>query len=277
MTGGQTRPPKYVGASVLRIEDPRFLRGGGQYIDDMALPGMAHAAFFRSPHAHARIKSIAVEQARALDGVYGIFTGKELHELVGPLVSGTDHDDIRVLEQQPFPLDKVRHVGEAVAVVVATSRYVAEDAVDLIDIEWELLPSVVDAEESMKPDAPRIDETQPDNNTLHLDYHGGDVEAALAASDRVFTKRFYFGRQSASPLETRGLIASYDPATEMLTIWSSSQMPHLTRTLIAGPLGLPERRLRIVAPDVGGAFGLKCHIFVEDLIIPTVARLLGRP
>ena len=271
------RPPQYLGARVMRVEDPRFLRGAGQYIDDISLPGMGYAAFFRSPQPHARIKSIALERARALEGVYGVFSGEDLKDLVGPLVTGDDNEHIRTLEQRVLPLEKVRHVGEAVAVAVAVSRYVAEDAVDLIDVDWDPLPVVVDAEESMKPDAPRIDETQPDNNTLHLDYEGGDVERTLADSDRVFTKRFYFGRQSASPLETRGLIANFDISTGKLTIWSSNQMPHLTRTMISKPLGLPEGRIRIIAPDVGGAFGLKCHIFVEDLIIPVVARLLGRP
>ena len=261
----------------MRVEDPRFLRGGGQYIDDITLAGMAHAAFYRSPHAHARITSIDIERARAHAGVYGVLTGEDLKDLVEPLVSGEDHEDIRVLEQRVLPLAKVRHVGEAVAVVVAVSRSVAEDAVDLIDVDWDPLAAVVDAEDAMQPDAPRLDETQPDNNTLHLDYQGGNVERALAQSDRVFTKRFYFGRQSASPLETRGLIARYDPSTEVMTIWSSNQMPHLTRSMISGPLGLPEGRIRVIAPDVGGAFGLKCHIFVEDLIIPTAARLLERP
>ena len=273
----RTRPPKYLGARVLRVEDPRFLRGGGQYIDDISFPEMGHAAFYRSPHGHARIKSIDIDRARALEGVHAVFTGEELKDLVGPLVSGEDHPDIKVLEQRVLPLDKVRHVGEAVAVVVAVSRYVAEDAVGLIDVDWEPLPVVMDAEESMKADAPRLDETMDDNNTLHLDYEGGDVERALGESDRVFTKRFYFGRQSASPLETRGLIASYDPSMKFLTIWSSNQMPHLTRSLIAGPLGLPEGSIRVIAPDVGGAFGLKCHVFVEDLVIPVAARLLGRP
>ena len=273
----QIRPPQYLGARVARVEDERFLRGGGQFIDDLAVPRMAHAAFFRSPMPHARINSIDAERARALDGVYGVFTGEDLKDLVGPIISGEDHESIRVLEQRVLPLDKVRHVGEAVAAVVATSRYVAEDAVGLIDVDWEPLPVVMDAEESMKPEAVRIDETQPDNNTLHLDYGDAEIDKTLADCDRVHTKKFYFGRQSASPLETRGLIASYDVATGMLTLWMSNQMPHLTRTMMATPLELPERRIRIISPDVGGAFGLKCHIFVEDLIVPVVARLLGRP
>ena len=271
------RPPQYLGARVMRVEDERFLRGGGQYIDDMSVPGMAHAAFFRSPLPHARIKSIDVERARALEGVYGVYTGEDLKDLVGPIISGEDHESIRVLEQRVLPLDKVRHVGEAVTAVVATSRYVAEDAVGLIEVDWDPLPVVMDAEESMKPDAVRIDETQPDNNTLHLDYGDPEIDKVLADCDRVHTKKFYFGRQSASPLETRGLIASYKVATGMLTLWMSNQMPHLTRTMMATPLELPERRIRVISPDVGGAFGLKCHIFVEDLIVPVVARLLGRP
>ena len=276
-TTDRTRPPQYLGARVMRVEDPRFLRGGGQYIDDIALPGMLHAAFCRSPHPHARIKSIDVGATRQLAGVRGVFTGESLKELVGPLVTGLDHEHIRVLEQRVLPLDRVRHVGEAVAVVVATSRYIAEDACDLIEVEWEPLPYVMDAEEAMKPDAPLIDDSIPDNNTLHLDYEGGNVEEGLAGSDRVYTRKFYFGRQSASPLETRGLIADYDAASEMLTIWMSNQMPHLTRTMISTPLGLPEGRIRIIAPDVGGGFGLKAHVFVEDLIVPVLSRQLLRP
>jgi carbon-monoxide dehydrogenase large subunit len=268
---------RYVGARVPRIEDPRLLRGRGKYIDDIALPGMLHAAFLRSPHAHANIKSIDVEAARALDGVKGVFTGWDLEGVVGPYVTTLPREEIKECTRLVLTTDKVRHVGEAVVVVVATSRYIAEDACDLVVVDYEPLEAVVDGEAALEPGAPLIDPNLDDNNVGHIEVRGGDADKAFEEADLVVSKRFYHNRYVGNPLECRGVIADWDAGTSTMTLWTSNQMPHLTRTLLAGPLNLSESKLKVIAPSVGGGFGIKAHVFVEDAIIPAVARLVGRP
>jgi carbon-monoxide dehydrogenase large subunit len=180
-------------------------------------------------------------------------------------------------EQLPLARDKVRYMGEPVAVVVAQSRYLAEDACELIDVEWEPLPPITDADTALSPDAPTIDESVPGNRAVEELFEGGDVETAFAEAAHVFRKRFSNGRMFAAPLETRGIVATHDPSTGMTTMWSSNQMPHLMRRLMAGPLHLPESKFRVIAPDVGGGFGLKCHVYSEDFVIPAIARIMNRP
>ena len=272
------RPPQYVGARVLRVEDPSFLRGRARYIDDITRPGMTYVAFARSPHAHARIKAIDPEQARALEGVVAVMTGADLQDAAKPIVSLIPaRPDVRAVTHPFLPADKVRHVGEAFAVVVAESRYIAEDAVDLIETEWEPLPSVVHAEEALKPGAPLLHEEFEDNNIAHMESVHGDVDAAFAQADHVFSTRFQGGRYMAAPLEMRGIVADYDAATDETVIWTSTQIPHFHRTLVAPLLGIPEAKLRVIAPAVGGAFGLKCSIYPEDVVLPVLTRLVGRP
>lgn len=274
----------YIGARIPRVEDRRLLRGKGRYLDDVELPDLAEAAFVRSPFAHARIRSIDVEAARRLDGVAGVFTGHDVNHLVNPMVAGRDDygqralgPDVRETARLLLPTEKARHVGEAVAVVVARDRYVAEDACELIEVDWEPLPAVVDAEAALLPDAPRIDEALPDNNIVHSALERGDVERAFAEAEHVFRKRFYHGRCYAAPLETRGNIADWSDPNAKLTVWVSTQLPHLMRTYIAGILGISEGKLHVIVPDVGGGFGLKAHLFPEDVLIPVLSRLLARP
>ena len=271
------RPAQYVGARVQRVEDPRFLTGRARFVDDLSLPRMLHAAFLRSPVAHARIKKIDVGRAKALGGVVDVITAQDLEHEVGPFVTSLPRDDFETCSRRVLPLDKVRHVGEAVAVAVASSRYIAEDACDLINLEWEQLPAVLDAEKALEKDAPILDEDLGHNNIAHIEAEYGDVEGAFAKADFVFSKRFHHGRYSGVPLETRGVIAEFDAGTGDITIWSSTQIPHFLRTKLAGPLGIPETKLRVIAPAVGGGFGVKAHVFVEEAIIPAVARLLGQP
>lgn len=268
---------RYVGARVPRIEDPRLLRGRGKYIDDITLPGMLHAAFVRSPYAHANIAGIDVEAARALDGVVGVFTGKDLEDVVGPYVTKLPRPDVKQCSRRVLTTDKVRHVGEAVAIVVATSRYIAEDACELVTVDYEPLEAVVDPEAALEPGAPLIDPNLDDNNIGHIEERAGDIEKAFAEADVVVSKRFHHNRYVGNPLECRGVIAEWDAGTAKMTVWTSNQMPHLTRTLLAGPLKLSESKLNVIAPSVGGGFGIKAHVFVEDAIVPAVARLIGRP
>jgi carbon-monoxide dehydrogenase large subunit len=273
---GLLNKPQYVGQRILRVEDPRFLTGRATYTDDVHLPGMLEAAFVRSPHAHARIRGIDVARARALPGVRGVFTGQDLAAVMQPFVSQVPgRSDVATLTQHALTLDKARHVGDPVAVVVADSRYLAEDACELVEVDWDELPALVDPEAALEKGAPLIHEGG--NNFAHIEFRRGDVDRLFASADHVFSKRFRHGRLSPAPLETRGVVASYEPGSGQVTIWTSSQTPHLVRSVLVDVLGIPESRIRVIADAVGGGFGLKCHVFKEEAVIPAVSRLLGRP
>ncbi len=273
----EARPAQYVGASLPRVEDPRFLKGRAKFVDDIQLPGMLHAALLRSSHAHARIVSIDTTKAKQLDGVAEVLIGADVEEFPA-FVAQLPREEVQANSRRILPIDKVRFVGEPVAIVAATSRYIAEDAAALIDVEYEPLPAILDPQESLKPDAPILHEDSESNNFAHIEYEKGDVEKAFAEADRVFSKRFHHGRFHAAPLETRGIVADYEPGSGSFTMWTSSSVPHLTRSLLAHSLGLHhENQLRVVAPDVGGSFGLKIHLFPEDALVPYLARQTGRP
>jgi carbon-monoxide dehydrogenase large subunit len=272
-----TRPARYVGRPVARVEDPRLLTGRGRFVDDIMLPGMLHAAFVRSPHAHARIASIDPAAALALDGVVAVYTAADLG-LNAMVSAGPLREGIVAQSRSPLAAEVARHVGDPVAVVLAHSPYLAEDGRDLVDVEWEPLAPILDPLAALAPDAPLVDEALGTNNISHLEHSVGDVEAAFAAADHVTTLRFHSGRSTAAPIECRGVVADYeDRSGGRYIVYSSTQMPHLLRLLIAPVLGVPEGRVTITAPDVGGAFGLKCTVFPEDVVIPVAARLSGRP
>ena len=270
--------PQYVGERILRSEDPRFLTGRARYTDDVTLPGLLEAAFLRSPFAHARIGRIDTTRAAALAGVYGVFTGADLAAVLTPFVSTVPgRSDVTALTQHALTVDKARHVGDPVAVVVAESRYVAEDACDIIDIDWEPLPTVVDPEAALEPGAPVIHDECGDNNFAHIEYERGETDRIFDEADFVFSKRFHHGRLAPAPLETRAVVADFSTATGEVTIWTSSQTPHLVRTVLAGPLGISETRIRVISDAVGGGFGEKCQVFKEEAIVPALSRLVGRP
>lgn len=271
-------PPRYVGKRMLRVEDPSFLRGQAQFVDDVDLPGLLHAAFLRSPFAHARIRSIDAGRAREARGVHAVLTGADVGD-AGMLVTtiATRPDEVETGVRRLLPTDKARHVGDPVAVVVARSRYLAEDACDLIEVDWEPLPAVVDAEEALAEDAPVIHEELGGNRFAHIEFERGDVEGLFDSAAHLFAKRFHFGRTFAAPLETRGVVGQYEQGPGELIVWTSTQFPHLVRTSLAPLLELPENRVRVIAPAVGGGFGLKVQIFVEEVLIPLLALRLGRP
>ena len=280
MTIEDTRPrsARYVGRSVQRVEDPRLLSGQGRYVDDITLPGMLHAAFVRSPHARARILNIDASDALALDGVVAVYTAADLAWLNPMVATGPMRDGILAHSRTPLATDVVRHVGDPVAVVLARSPYLAEDGRDLVDVEYEPLEPVLDPIAALEPDSPLVDEALGTNNISHLEESAGDVERAFAEADHVTRLRFHSGRSTAAPIECRGVVAKYeDRAGGRYTIWASTQMPHLLRMFVAPVLGVPEGRVTISSPDVGGAFGLKCTVFPEDVVIPAVAKLSGRP
>jgi len=281
------RAISYVGRSLLRHEDRRLLTGRGQFIADLELPRMLHAAFIRSPLAHARIRSVDLSQAAAAPGVALALSGADLVRLLPPLpdtqLSLPSKWTTRVQHefhnpQQPgLAHDKVRHVGEAIAVVVADSRYAAEDAAELVRLDLDALPAVVSAEAALAANTPLIHEHLRTNLFGAFSMGKGDVHAAMAAAPHKLQRRFYHHRYAAMPMECRGVAAIHDQRTDSMTIWSATQVVHWVRREVAAILGLPEARVRCLALDVGGGFGLKGHVYPEDLVIPFLARRLGRP
>jgi carbon-monoxide dehydrogenase large subunit len=278
---------RYVGRSMPRREDRRLLLGRGQYVDDIELPRMLHAAFVRSPLPHARIRSVDLTAACAAPRVMLAVSGIALAQLL-PHVP--DHQVSlpakwrtavrhRILNPQQALLaaDKVRHVGEAFAVVVAESRHAAEDAAALVQAEFDPLPAVVDPEDGLRGGAPLVHEQFGTNLISELAAAKGDAEAALRGARHRLARRFHHHRYAAVPMECRGVVSAYDARTQSVTTWSATQVVHWVRREIATTLGMPEARVRVIAPDVGGGFGVKGHVYPEDLLIPFLARQLGRP
>ncbi|MBV9199689.1 MAG: xanthine dehydrogenase family protein [Alphaproteobacteria bacterium] len=276
-----------VGRSLLRREDRRLLTGAGQFIADLELPRMLHVAFVRSETAHARIRSVDLSRAAAAPGIALALSGADLLQLLPPVPdaqlslptkwrSFVQHE-FRNPQQPLLAHDKVRHVGEAVAVIVAEDRYRAEDAAALATVEWEALPAVVDAEAALAADAPIIHDELKTNLLGTFSVAKGDAGSALAQAPHRLRRRLYHHRYAAMPIECRGVAALYDPRTDSVTIWSATQVVHWVRREAAAILGLPEARVRCLALDVGGGFGVKGHVYPEDLLIPFLARRLGRP
>ena len=277
---------KYVGAEVRRREDPRLIAGRGRYVDDLRPGGCLHAAVLRSPHAHARILSLRLDRARAHPGVVGCFAHPDLQDVLRPLpLAGSPPPPLqarvgfRLKTAVQFALvtDRVRHVGEPIAIVVATDAYVAHDALDLIEVDYEPLDAVVDAEAGLAPDAPVLHEEWGDNVGVAFDVRIGDAEQALADAPVRVRARFRVPRYTGMPVETRGLLAEPDARGGGLTVWASTQVPHWLQRTLSEAIGLPAHKLRVVTPEVGGGFGVKTTIYPEDVLIPAIAARLGRP
>jgi carbon-monoxide dehydrogenase large subunit len=269
-----TAPIGGIGESMLRKEDARFLRGRGRYVDDVVLPGMLHMAILRSPHAHARIRGIDISAASALPGVVAVVTGSLLAEYKlawMPTLSGDT--------QAVLATDKARFQGQEVAAVVASTRYIAEDALALIDVDYEPLTAVVTPQQALAEGAPVIrDEKATDNHIYH--WEAGDAEAteaAFARASRVVSLSTHYPRCHPSPLETCGIVADVDSVTGQATLYMTSQAPHAHRTLFALVAGLPEEKIRIISPDIGGGFGNKVPIYPGYVVATAASLLLGRP
>lgn len=267
---------RYVGQRIPRWEDRRFVEGRGRYLDDLNLPDQVEVAFVRSPHAHAWIRRIEAEAARAHPETVGAYTWEDLRGLLRPYWT-MPRGPLRQARVTPLASEKVRWVGEPVAVVVARDRYVAEDLCELVTVEYEPLPAVVDALEAMRPDSPRLYEEWSDNVVLHQTFQAGDVESQLAGCAAVIRKRFRSNRVTAVPLEGRGILARWDPLEESLTVWIGHQDVHLVRAVLSEILGLPLSRIRVISPDVGGAFGIKLPVYPEEMVVCALALLLRRP
>jgi aerobic carbon-monoxide dehydrogenase large subunit len=270
---------RWFGASVQRLEDPRLLRGKGTYVDDIDLPNLLHAAILRSPHAHAKIVSIDTSAALALPGVHLVLSATDLGEVLEPSPLLVPHAALtQPRTQLPLALEEVRYVGEAVAMVVAESRYLAEDALDLIDVEYEPLPVVHSLDVASGADAPLVHADVPGNKAAQLAQQVGDPDTVFANAPHVLQERFLVDRGAAMPMECRGIVAQWDAFEETLTCWISTQGPIPIRNGLAAIFHLPEHKVRVVAPDVGGGFGTKIMMFYpEEILTPFAARHLGRP
>ena len=265
-----------VGTSVLRSEDPRLLVGRGRFVADLSLPGAVEVAVLRSTEAHARISSIDVSRARELPGVLLVWTGADVAGLGPGIPWRLELEGMKPTVQPLLAADTVRYVGEPVAAVVATSRHVAEDACDLIEVRYEPLPVVVDPVRALAEDA-LANDTLEDNVIHRGERVIGDPDARFADAAVVVEGRFSSDRCAASPMETRGCVADYDQGGGELTMWSATQIPHFAKAFISIFLGFPEQNVRVVAPDVGGGFGQKAHLYPEELLACLLTRQVGRP
>ena len=274
---------RYLGAPIPRNEDARLLRGQALFVDDIELPGMLHAAFLRSQVAHGRISRIDASAAPARPGVVAVYTANDLGDYwrPGPLLVPPPPIAGLIFNQRtqvPLAKDKVRHVGEALAIVLAESRYLAEDALADIAVEIEPLPAVVDLESAAAAGSALVHDDVAGNLAAHVRQRKGDYAAAAAQADHVVQRRFRYDRGASSPIETRGLVASFDKRANQLTIWDTTQAPVFLRNGLAGMLGLSERQVRVIAPFVGGAFGPKIMLFYpEEVLLPWAAIRLDRP
>ena len=271
---------RYVGTSVKRVEDPRFIQGKGRYVANIQLPGMVHVAIKRSPEAHARITGMDTSAASAMDGVLAVFTGQDFKDGgCGSLPCGWLVPDTKVPDRPIVVTDRVCHVGDSVAVVVAEDPYVAADAVEAIEVDYEPLPTVVDARGAMDEGAPLVHAEIEDNVSYH--WALGDQEAcdkAFAEADEVVEIELVNQRLIPTAMEPRAAAAQWDGASEEMTVWTTSQNPHPIRLLLSAfTLGIPESKLRVISPDVGGGFGSKIFHYPEEVIVPWVARAVGRP
>jgi carbon-monoxide dehydrogenase large subunit len=270
----QTRP--YVGLPLKRMEDPRLVQGRGQYVDDLVLPGLAHLAFLRSPHAHARVLAVGTEAARKAPGVVAVVTAGDLPELQPTPYMAT----LPGLEAWPYRAMAERIVdatGVPVAAVVAESAPLARDALDLIAVEYEPLPAVADPERALASGAPLVHPELGTNQAFSVPTKGGDVDAAFARAAHVVRVRVEHNRIAGTPMEPRGVTARYDRGTGELTLWLTTQNPFLARADLATALGFPEEKLRVIAPDVGGGFGVKGPVYREEVLAALLALRLGRP
>ncbi len=270
-----------IGQEVKRVEDHALITGRGQYVDDLRLPGLLHLALVRSPYGHAKINRVDVSAAANADGVVSVFTGADLAEQLGSLPAGWLLDEettgMKAPEHPPLAIEKVRYVGDAVAAVVANSPAAASDAVALVEVDYEPLDAVTDAEKATADGAPVVHDDAPGNLAFDWSVGAGDYEAAAAEADVVVSERIINQRLIPNPMEARGIMADYNGGTDQLTIWTSTQIPHLVRLLFSLVTGHPEHKVRVVAPDVGGGFGCKLYLYAEEVICGIVAKQLERP
>ena len=267
---------KLSGQRIRRKEDPRLITGTATYVDDIQMPGMHHACVVRSPHGAAKIRSINIQPALDRPGVVAVFTGADVAG-VGPVPCGASLPGLRVPHHSILAKDRVYFVGHPVAVVVATDRYIAADGADLVEVDYDPLPAVSDPEKAIAPGAPAVHPEWPDNIAFTFHQEGGEPEKAFAEADIIVKERIISQRLIPTAMETRGVVADYHAAEKNLTLHSSTQIPHLLRTLVAQMLGLTENRMRVITPEVGGGFGSKLNVYAEEALMGFVSMKIGKP
>src|SRR5438552_3430933 len=267
-----------LGERIKRKEDPRLIQGRGHYVDDVKLDGALHMAFARSVYAHARVKSVDVAAARALPGVVAVYTGSDLKAKLGLVACAAGMEGLKIPDHPCLAIDKVCYVGEPVAAVVARDRYIARDAADLIEVDYEPLPAVTDPEKALAKGSPLLHEKLGDNVAFVAKLEGGDWKSVEADKNlKVIKQRMINQRLAPVSMETRGVIASYSPGEDTLTVWSSTQIPHILKTQLALMSGVDEARCRVIAPEVGGGFGSKLNVYGEEGVACFASKSLGKP
>jgi len=272
------RPNSYIGRSVPRPNLERLTQGRGQYVSDVTLPRMVHVAFVRSPHAHARIRSIAIEAAKQAPGVIAVVPGAELAKVMTPWVGVLTHlKGIKSAPQYPVAVDRACWQGEAVCAVVAKTRAQAEDAAELVEVEYEELPAVTDAETALDAGTPVIHPELGDNLTFERKHEAGDADKGFAEADEVVETTFVFGRHTGVTNEPRAIVADWNPGEQRLTVYHGTQAPHMMQNLFAKHLDIAEHQVRVMTKDVGGSFGIKVHTYADEMATVALSKLLKRP
>jgi carbon-monoxide dehydrogenase large subunit len=266
-----------IGASMKRREDPRLITGRGTYVDDVKIVGMLHMALVRSPFAHANIKSIDTSAAQDSPGVVAVFTGEQLQEKLGSLICGWVVPDTKEVPHPPLAFEKVRYTGDAVVAVIADSPFAASDAALLVDVDYEELDAVVDMEKAVQDGTIQIHDDAPNNIAFEWEVGGGDFAAAASSAQVSVTEPIINQRLIPNSMEGRAVIADFNPGTNQLKLWTSSQIPHLVRLLLALVTGHPEHQIQVISPDVGGGFGSKLYLYAEEVIAAMIAKELGKP
>ncbi|HET7492892.1 MAG TPA: molybdopterin cofactor-binding domain-containing protein, partial [Bradyrhizobium sp.] len=272
------RPNSYIGKVVPRPNLDRLMQGRGLYVSDLELPRMMHVVFVRSPHAHARIIAIDASAAKRVPGVIAVVTGEELARYITPWVGVLSHlKGLKSAPQSAIAIDRVCWQGEAVGAVVAISRAVAEDAAELVVVEYQELEPVTDTRTALDPKTPVIHSSLGDNLAFERTLDAGTVDAAFASSDEIVEAEFIFGRHTGVTLEPRAVVADWNPSEARLTIYQGTQAPHMVQNIAALHLGLEESQVRVVCKDVGGSFGIKVHIYADEMATYAISKMLRRP
>ncbi|HJY88257.1 MAG TPA: glyceraldehyde dehydrogenase subunit alpha [Candidatus Acidoferrales bacterium] len=272
-----TTAMRYIGKALKRKEDPRLIKGLAHYVDDIRLPEMHYLGIVRSPHAHARIRSVDVSKAKSAPGVVAVLTGADLRGAIGLVPCAAQIPEMKIALRPVLADDRVRFVGEPVAAVVAGDRYAARDAMDLVGVDYEPLTPVVNPEKALAKGAPVLHEQYNDNVAYRWKLEGGDLKKAFKQADKVIRQRIINQRLIPVAMEPRGVVADYKPGEKLLTLWSATQIPHLLKTQVAVMLGMDESFVRVIAPEVGGGFGSKLNVYPEEALVGYMAIQLGRP
>jgi aerobic carbon-monoxide dehydrogenase large subunit len=270
---------RYMGNSVPRKEDAALLAGRATFTDDIRLPGMLHLAILRSPYAHARITSIDTSAAKAIPGVVGVYSGEDLADewAIGIPCGWPVTEDIKMPDHWPLARSEVNHVGEGVAVVVAEDRYKAQDALEHIEVDYEPLAAVVDVEAALEDGSPLAHEEFGTNECYTWPLATGDIDEAFEKADVVVKGRYLQRRVFPSAIEPRAVVATSEPASGGFVVYTSTQVPHFVKDILSAMCGLPDTKLRVVAPDVGGAFGSKLNVYAEEALALALTRTLSVP